>query len=205
MNPLNEYFDKIYCINLLRREDRKKKCIEQFDKIGLDVEFFPAIDKLTIKNSSRITDGQLACLSSHYNIIKKAKHNDFSKILIFEDDVILSDKLMDIFQKNIDTVPKDWKMLYFGGNHLNGLEKITNNVYKMISSLTTHAYAVRSELYDEILNRLQYCEYPVDVYYAHIHREHPSYLVRDGEKQLIWQDMGYSDIDEAECNYTWLK
>lgn len=205
MNILNEYFDKIYCINLLRREDRKKKCIEQFDKIGLDVEFFPAIDKLTIKNNSSITDGQLACLSSHYNIIRKAKKNILSNVLIFEDDVVISDDILEVFENSKHDIPDDWMMLYFGGNHLNGLTPVKNNIHKMVSSLTTHAYAIKSDIYDEVLDRVQYADFPIDVYYAHIHRKYPAYLIKNGDNQLIWQETGYSDIDESECNYTWLK
>jgi hypothetical protein len=29
--------------------------------------------------------------------------------------------------------------------------------------------------------------------------------MQDGEKSLAWQDIGYSDIDDSECDYTWLK
>lgn len=205
MNILNEYFDKVYCINLIRRPDRRQKCEEQFNRINLDVEFFSAIDKVNITNNSNITDGQLACLSSHYNVIKRAKKKNYSKILVLEDDVVFSNNLLDTFDKNKDVIPSDCRMLYFGGNHLNGLVKITEDIYKMNCSLTTHAYGVDQTLYDEILNRIQYAIYPIDVYYAHLHLEYPSYLIKDGNNQLIWQDEGYSDIDEAECDYTWLR
>lgn len=206
MNILNEYFDNIYCINLDRRPDRWEKCEEQFNKLDLSVERFSAIDKEKIgRVSCPINMGQLACLSSHYNVIKKARKENFSKILVLEDDVIFSDKLLEIFSNSKEEIPDDWEMLYFGGNHLNGLVRITDNIYKMNSSLTTHAYGVKDSLYDEILNRIQYAMFPVDVYYAHIHLEHPSYLIKDKDGQLIWQDVGYSDIDESECDYTWLK
>ena len=206
MKKLNEYFDKIYCINLDRRPDRKQKCNEQFERIELDVEFFSAIDKEKIlENRSNITTGQLACLSSHYNIIRKAEKYGHNKILILEDDVVFSDNLQEIFKNSIKDVPSDWMMLYFGGNHLNGTIKITNNVYRMVSSLTTHAYAVKSDLYQTIISKLEDAVSPVDIYYAHIHRICPSYVMQDGDKQLIWQDVGYSDIDESECDYTWLR
>ena len=49
-----------------------------------------------------------------------------------------------------------------------------------------------------------YADFPIDVYYANMHINHPSYLMKNGDKQLIWQETGYSDIDECDCNYTWL-
>jgi glycosyl transferase family 25 len=205
MNAINEYFDKIFCINLDRRPDRKKKASDQFEKLELNVEFFSAIDKLQIQNPSRIPDGPFACACSHYNVIQKAKKNNYKNILIFEDDVILADNFLDIFDQNISSIPKDCKMLYFGGNHLNGKVKITDNIYRMVSSLTTHAYSINSDMYDIILQKLEYVYHPVDVSYAHLHLHYPAYVMQDGEKSLAWQDIGYSDIDDSECDYTWLK
>ena len=206
MKNLNEYFDKIYCINLDRRPDRWEKCSKLFDKYGIVVDRFPAIDKEKIANNgSNITNGQLACLSSHWNILNIADKNKYEKILIFEDDVCFDENINDHFEKNVKDIPEDWKFLYFGGNHLNGLVSIKNNIYRMVSSLTTHAYAVKCDILPSILNIMAQANAPIDVYYAAFHRTVPSYLIKDGEQQLIWQDIGYSDIDESECDYTWLK
>ncbi len=202
MNILNEYFDKIYCINLDRRPDRWEKCKTLFDSVQLEVDRFSAIDKNNIvNNASKITNGQLACLSSHYNIIKNAKRSGHSKILIFEDDVVFSDDIDNIFKESIVDVPEDWNMLYLGGNHLHGLYHVKNNVYKTIYSLTTHAYGIKESFYDTILSTLEPANLPIDVYYASMHCQYPSYLIKNKGSQLAWQDAGYSDIDEAQCNY----
>jgi hypothetical protein len=29
--------------------------------------------------------------------------------------------------------------------------------------------------------------------------------MKNGDKSLVWQKDDYSDVDDAECNYTWLK
>lgn len=202
MNILNEYFDKIYCLNLDRRPDRWEKCKALFDKVQIKVDRFSAIDKLNITtNKSKITNGQLACLSSHYNIIKNAKQSGHSKILILEDDVVFSDDINNIFKESIVDVPEDWNMLYLGGNHLHGLHHVKNNVYKTIYSLTTHAYGIKESFYDIILSKLEPANSPIDVYYASMHCQYPSYLIKNGNSQLAWQDSGYSDIEECECNY----
>ena len=41
---LNNYFDKIICINLDRRPDRWREAQEQFKKAGITVERFSAVD-----------------------------------------------------------------------------------------------------------------------------------------------------------------
>ena len=44
MNKLNDYFDKIYCINLINRPDRKVKMQARFDKLGIEVEFYTTVE-----------------------------------------------------------------------------------------------------------------------------------------------------------------
>jgi len=202
---MNKYFDKIYCINLDRRKDRWEKCSSLFERNNIVVERFSAIDKKNIKNESNINNGQLACLSSHWNILNDAWKKKYDKILIFEDDVVFNDGLNSFFDANIADVPDNWKFLYFGGNHLNGLLPIKNNVFKMVSSLTTHAYSIKCDIIPEILTLLAQANAPIDVYYAAFHRAFPSYVLKNGEKSLVWQDDDYSDIDESKCDYTWLK
>lgn len=205
MKKLNEYFDKIYCINLDRRPDRWKKCSDLFQRDGIIVNKFSAIDKNNIKNESNITDGQLACLSSHWNILNKALKEGYKKILIFEDDVSFDEGLNSFFENNLVDVPDDWKFLYFGGNHLNGLIHVENNVFRMNSSLTTHAYAIKCDIIPQILHLIAEANAPIDVYYAAFHRVFPSYVLKNGEKSVVWQDDDYSDVDDSKCDYTWLK
>ena len=52
MNPINNYFNKIYCVNLDRRQERWKEASDEFKKFSLDVERFSAVDgsKLDLSN-----------------------------------------------------------------------------------------------------------------------------------------------------------
>jgi GR25 family glycosyltransferase involved in LPS biosynthesis len=208
MNPLNEFFDKIYCVNLDRRPDRWSKCSEQFEKLDIVVERFSAVDKYEIENNTNITTGQLACLLSHLSILKKSRNENLQKILIFEDDVVLSGEILEIFKINKDNIPDDWCMLYLGGNHLNGKEHVQGDIHKMVATLTTHAYGLKDNMYDIIIQNIKQWvitwPQPLDVYYAAFHRKFPCYVIQNKENQLSWQDSGYSDIDESECDYTWL-
>jgi GR25 family glycosyltransferase involved in LPS biosynthesis len=205
MGKLNEYFDKIYCINLNRRTDRWESISKLFESEGIIVDRFPAIDKRNIKHEKPISDGQVACLVSHHNILLHSLQKKYEKILIFEDDAVFDKGLVDFFEDNINKIPEDWEFLYLGGNHLNGLTKIHDNVYRMHSSLATHAYAVKTSTIPRILENIKDATVPIDVYYAALHRIIPSYVIKNGDKSLVWQKDDYSDVDEAECDYTWLK
>lgn len=206
---LNNYFDKIYCINLDSRTDRWKKCSEQFEKMDLSVERFSAIDKNNIYNPTQLSDGQYACALSHLGVMQMAKAQNLNNILIFEDDVVLSNNISEVFEKNIKSVPDDWIMLYLGGSHLNGTVHVEHDVYRMNASLTTHAYALKGVVLDALANNIENWfttwPQPLDVYYSALHRSNPCYLIQDGLAQLSWQDSGFSDIENAVVDYTWLK
>ena len=59
---LSEFVDKIYCINLKNRKNKKKFIQKQAETLDLDIEFFNAI-----RNKKNPAAG---CLQSHLNIIK---------------------------------------------------------------------------------------------------------------------------------------
>ena len=46
---LNQYFDKIYCVNLDRRPDKWAEAVEEFKKNNMEVERFAAIDGQTLQ------------------------------------------------------------------------------------------------------------------------------------------------------------
>ena len=71
---LNEFVDKIYCINLKNRRNKKKFIEEQSKRLELDITFFNAI-----RNKKNPAKG---CLESHLSIIQNAKVNNYKRILI---------------------------------------------------------------------------------------------------------------------------
>jgi len=77
---LNEFVDKIYCINLKHRKDKKKFIQKQAKKYNLDITYFKAVENKK--------DGWKGCLQSHLAIIREAKATGLNKILIIEDDCL---------------------------------------------------------------------------------------------------------------------
>ena len=77
---LNDKFNKIYCINLKSRTDKRNKIEEQAKKYNLDINYFDAVAKPD--NPMR------GCLESHLEILKLAKRDNLDNVLILEDDCV---------------------------------------------------------------------------------------------------------------------
>jgi glycosyl transferase family 25 len=113
---------KIFIINLNRSKDRKEYMQGQFDKIGLDCEFFSAIDggNLDRKWLSKVakskfynqitgragfaknhSNNEIACFASHFSLWQKCIELN-EPIIVLEDDVILGQD----FKKSITTLEK---------------------------------------------------------------------------------------------------
>ncbi|KAB7504512.1 Procollagen-lysine,2-oxoglutarate 5-dioxygenase 1 [Armadillidium nasatum] len=93
INPYN--LDKIYCINLLRRPDRREKMEKNFELLNLNVTFVNAVDwrdlnetflksldVRVLKNYDRgdITYGLIANLISHYFIWKEIIEHEYDQV-----------------------------------------------------------------------------------------------------------------------------
>jgi hypothetical protein len=199
---MNDYFDHIYCINLDKRTDRWEDCVKQFKKHNLTVERFSAIDGNTIKNTTTLMPGEYGILSTHIELIKDAKNKGYKNILILEDDVEFIDNLNEYFSLFKGQIPDDWVMLYLSGNHVGGCLQVSENIFKIFHSYAIHSFAIKSELFDLIINGLPKYKKAVDVFYAELQSLFPSYVIRP---HLAWQRESFSDIQGGIMNYDFLK
>jgi len=210
MKTLNDYFEKIFCINLDKRFDRWKESRNEFEKHNLQVERITAIDGKIQNVNTNLKPGELGCILSHLKVIKKAKKDNLKNVLILEDDVEFDKNLNQLFFEYESQLPK-WDMLYFGGNHSfnnvympkhNEPIKVSENVYKIRQIYTTHCYAIDNSLYDMIIDNVSQMRSPLDVIYSSIHSKCETYLLRP---HLAWQRNDYSDIMEKSVDYSFLK
>lgn len=199
---LEKYFDKIYCINLDRRPDRWGLVQEQFDKHNIKVERFSAVDGNPDNIKTNIVSGHVGCVLSHLKIIKKSKEQKLKNFLVFEDDVVFSDDFNDRFEDMYKKVPENWNMLYFGGSHHGQLEMISDNVGRAHKTYTTHAYAMKSDVFDVAIKLLSKAQYEVDVTLSLMQKSFNIYVIKP---HLAWQRDGYSDILNRDVNYDFLK
>lgn len=215
---INEYFDKIYCINLDRRPDRwEDNCLPQFKKIGLDVERFSATDGKELKlPQGHVYSAELAGSYSHLNVLKEAKKNNVEKLLLLEDDVVFTENVNELFNNVINNVPTDWDYLFFGGNHIGGFQQISDGVSKLNRSYAIHACGVKSSGYDVMIQHLENKINTVmsDLSVTHKPSVAADYFLGDLHRvlntycfipHLAWQLDGHSDIQNAHMDYDFLK
>lgn len=196
-------FEKIYCINLARRQDRKSRCEEIFRHFNLNVTFVDAVDGHSLKNIGRLKAGAAGCCMSHRKIYEDILNNsNINKALILEDDVEFDPELHHKFNKFYLEVPHDWNMLYLGGNHRNKpIAKVSKHVHRLKKTYTTHCYAVKRDALNMLLHRFSenvIFTMPADLHLAYLQKHMPCYGF---SPHLAWQRADHSDIENQFKDY----
>ena len=110
---------KIFVIHYKKLINRKNHILEQFKKYNIsDYEFIEIDrDELCEQNISIFQENyskiQIAIALSHIYAYRQIT-DKYDNGLILEDDVILSDDFINIFNKYITQLPEDYDMLYLG-------------------------------------------------------------------------------------------
>ena len=129
---LNEYYDKAYVISVQAAEDRRKRFTEKF--AGLNYSFFFGADKKNISKNDLIEKniyseeltkkhhrytkammpGEIACALSHRMIYEDMLQNNYSRVLIFEDDAIPDPERLKLIPAILSEIPPDCEVLLWG-------------------------------------------------------------------------------------------
>lgn len=213
-----EKIDRIYIINLKERSDRWSNCIKQLTKYNIiNYERFDAIrpdltkidpiqySKNNMKLSKNYIIGALGCKLSHLSIINDAKINNYSKILILEDDFLLCNNFIKKYNniiKDINENNINYAMLYLGFSIVRDnpyIDTKINNLKKLTNAHTTHAYILDKSFYDTIINEINTCHCEIDVCYAHMQKKYNN--IYGIIPSLITQIASYSDIMKKDVDY----
>jgi GR25 family glycosyltransferase involved in LPS biosynthesis len=206
---LFDYFDKVYCINLDRREDRLENFKKEVEKYDLgEFERFSAYDGKTLdmsKYDTRLNPGELGVILSNIDIINDAKEKKYNNILIVEDDCIFTDEILNI-QEYFNVLPNNWEMLYMGGNHNTHMGvpepiKINDKVVKLHSTYSAHFVGIKSNMYDTIKVILERYREPLDVSYVRLQKSFDAYSFYPA---MAKQKSNFSDIQNKNIDYNWL-
>jgi GR25 family glycosyltransferase involved in LPS biosynthesis len=203
---LFDRFDKVYCINLDRRPDRLENFKKEVEKYNLgEFERFSAYDADKIdlsKYPSMYKAGAIGLLLSNLDIIKDAKKNNYKKIIIIEDDCYFTDEIINI-DSYFELLPKDWDLLYMGGNHATTEPpiKINDKVCKLHDTYTTHFVAINENMFEVIEESLNSEHRPIDEIYVNLQKK---YNVYSFTPAIASQKDGFSDIEKTNVNYKWL-
>ena len=133
-----DYFDRIYCISLEEREDRRQAAAASFAAVGLTgkVEFV-----LVKPHPSNIEQGMY---ESHMTCLRKGLEAGAKSIVVFEDDVIFGRFDDENFNQCTQFLAEhpDWKVLLLGAL-IRSSRKTTNPfIQKVRYQSLAHAYAL---------------------------------------------------------------
>jgi len=198
-----ERYDKVYCISLKRRQDRRESFDSEVKKYDLgSYEFFEAIDGKSLRREDyieRIPLGNIGLTMTTIKLLKKAIRKKYSTILLMEDDCIFTDEINNI-QEYIDLVPENWDMLYFGGNHYGWHEhfRINEKILNIKKTHMAHCIAIKSNMFKILINELQKFETENDNVYMKIQQNYGVYCVFPS---IAKQIDGISDIQNGYVNY----
>ena len=129
---LNDYYDKAYVISVKAAEDRRQRFEKNF--AGLNFSFFFGVDKnefsindLVEKNiyseeltkqhhrySKTMMPGEIACAMSHRMIYEDMLKNNYSRVLIFEDDAVPDLGKLKTIPAILSEIPRDCQLLMWG-------------------------------------------------------------------------------------------
>lgn len=149
---LNQYYDKIYVLSVESAVDRRELFANRFQ--GLQYSFFYGADKnkfsieevvkkgifsdpLTRKHhrfSKTMKHGEIACSWSHKMMYEEVLSNNYSRILIFEDDAVPNEKMMKLIPEILQEIPNDCELLMWGWDK-NGMNNIGTSFKKIVYHL----------------------------------------------------------------------
>ncbi|MCI5059977.1 MAG: glycosyltransferase family 25 protein [Alphaproteobacteria bacterium] len=120
----------VYVISLKGSDDRRARIEREFEAIGLEFEFFDAVDGrgFDVPNHPEydaarrrryfgkdLTGGELGCTLSHKHLYQKMVDEGIERALLFEDDVILREGFLAVL-KSLENCPVPYDMIRFLGS-----------------------------------------------------------------------------------------
>lgn len=205
MKNLLDLFDKTYCINLERRQDRWEECVEEFTKHNLfPIERFLATDGKTLNMPQfPLKPGEIGLINTIVRLLQQAIKDNYDSVLILEDDVVFTPEINTIYE-DFKYVPENWDMIYFGGNH-NFHNKghfpqpiqINEKIIKLQHTYTTHSIGIKKHMFKVVIDFLSLNK-PLDVSYCDLQKK---YNIYSFYPSVAKQRVSFSDIQGGITNY----
>jgi GR25 family glycosyltransferase involved in LPS biosynthesis len=220
---LEEYFDKIFVINLARRQDRREGV--DFILRGNDVN-----DYCLFAGYDNAIEHHAGCTRSHRMLIKDIANSDWERVLILEDDIdfisldvlkgggyipeqanwktwcsVPKSTLQERFSYMLGFVPQGWDVLYLGGGYAGPpIKRINKHVIRCGRMMTTSSYGITREFakvftekVDKALPDIDSLG-PIDCIFSGLAHEHNFYIF---QPRLFYQRESPSDITGQTHSY----
>tara|TARA_B110000908_G_scaffold125909_1_gene147654 strand:+ start:2641 stop:4731 length:2091 start_codon:yes stop_codon:yes gene_type:complete len=196
---INDYFDNVYVVNLKNQVENRLKVSHHLNEYGLNFQLFAAVNgyqgvplktydeykarelgsmvRYSSFNQKEIERGKpfiesagaVGYIFTHIKILKDAKEKGYKRILILEDDVILSHNLRENLDEFIQAIPNNWKVLQLGAAQYNwasveeGLA-LRDGYYhpRRLDTCGSFAIAFDASVYDDLIEAESALEAPFD-------------------------------------------
>lgn len=160
--------DKIYVINLKKDINRFNYIKNLASNASLNINRYDAIYGKTvskddpylnnyISKNNKLSDPQKGCALSHIKLWDNIKKSNDNIIMILEDDVIIPQNFLYMFNQYIKELPNDWEMILLGSNTIIG--KIYSPHFLHLTKKTkkngnygTFAYIIKKPTAEKLLN-----------------------------------------------------
>lgn len=208
-------------INLASRPDRKQHIEEELRGVGLNPIRFNAI---------KLKNGRIGCSMSHLKCLQIAKKNNWSHVMICEDDLKILNRQTFVNSMNTffrmhgdsdgngngdgdgdnSSANSTWNVLLLAGNNVPPYKKIDDTCIQVSHCQTTTGYIVKMSYYDTLIDNIRTgIENLMKMPDQHIIYAIDKYWIKL-QKQHTWymlapvvavQREDYSDIEERKTNY----
>ncbi len=143
------FFDKIYCITLASRPDRKEQAIKQFAAVGLlpRVEFV-IVEKHPVNQEKGIFESHMTCL-------KMGIKENASRILVFEDDIFFQFFDSNDLHNGCSYLDSDstWNAFFLGCITDGSKKDEKKNLAQITYRCLAHAYALNAPFANHIVQQ----------------------------------------------------
>jgi GR25 family glycosyltransferase involved in LPS biosynthesis len=138
---------------------------------------------------------------SYIAILKEAIRNDYRRILIFDDDIVLHKSFNELISKYLSELPKDWKLIMLGAMQHYWEPWITSYSGLLYhchgSSVASHAAGIDRKVFLQLLYYCEKLDLPVDegaIFHIQNVYSKQCFIFMPN---LVIQDMGESDINSS--------
>ena len=204
-----EYFDRIYCISIDERADRREQAKAQFRAVGLaDKVEFVVVKKHPVDCEQGIYESHILCMAKGIRALS-------GNIVIFEDDIVFDRFNPDTLEKCIDflTTNTDWKIMFLGCMVKKSVKTDNRSVTKVRFRSLCHAYVVTREFaetivkipwqqipFDDMLRDIKddqmYAVYPSFAFQSNSRSDNQRYLPLDRFRRLCGGLRGLQKMNE---------
>lgn len=166
---LQNFFDRIYVINLNRRPDRELLMMQKMRDRNLDYERITAYDGANLFNCRKtMSKGAWGYLLTWKNILEKAIKENINSFISFDDDIIFHRDFDTQIQNVLRWISKsrqkndnfshggtNWKVICLGASQHVQIEEPTDFFYHPELTDGSFAVAIHSSIFKELLEKVE--------------------------------------------------